>query len=85
MKTLVYVIYDKVAEDSGPMFEAVNDGVALRQAVNILKPLPPLFRDEYKLVCLGEYNPSTMEIQRFLPPREIDFTIALARLSEEEK
>ncbi|MBA7535562.1 hypothetical protein ES705_27820 [subsurface metagenome] len=31
MKTELYVVYDKVAEESGPIFEARNEGVASRQ------------------------------------------------------
>jgi len=81
MKHGVYVIYDKIAEESGPMFEAVNDGIALRQACHVLKPLPPTLVDDYQLVKIGEYDTKDMQIY-VLPPQQIDFTISLSRARE---
>lgn len=81
MKHGVYVIYDKVAEESGPMFEAVNDGIALRQACNVLKPLPNTLVEDYQLVKIGEYDTKDMQIY-VIPPEEIDFSLSLARARE---
>jgi len=81
MKHGVYVIYDKVAEDSGPMFEAVNNGVALRQACNVLKPLPPILIDDYQLVKIGEYDTREMQIY-IIPPEIVDLSPSLARARE---
>lgn len=82
MKHGIYVIFDKVAEESGPMFEAVNDGIALRQACNILKPLPPSLHSDYQLVKIGEYDTKDMQIF-VIPPEVIDFTVSLKRLRGE--
>jgi len=81
MKHGVYVIYDKVAEESGPMFEAVNNGVALRQACNVLKPLPPTLIDDYQLVKIGEYDTKDMQIY-VMPPEIVDLSLSLARARE---
>lgn len=81
MKHGVYVIYDKVAEESGPMFEAVNDGIALRQACNVLKPLPNTLVEDYQLVKIGEYDTKDMQIY-VMPPQQIDFSLSLARARE---
>lgn len=81
MKHGVYVIYDKVAEESGPMFEAVNNGVALRQACNVLKPLPPTLIDDYQLVKIGEYDTKDMQIY-VIPPEIVDLSLSLARARE---
>lgn len=74
----LYCLYDRVAEEAGPLFHAVNDGVALRQTVHTLRPLPPTVREEYSLFCIGSYDSRTMVIEVFLP-REIDITISLMR------
>lgn len=81
MKHGVYVIYDKVAEESGPLFQAVNNGIALRQAVNVLKPLPASLRDDFQLVKVAEYDTRDMQIY-IIPPEIIDFSIAIARSEE---
>ena len=36
----LYVIYDRVAQESGPVFEAKNDGIAVRQMRNLLSENP---------------------------------------------
>lgn len=74
----LYVIYDKVAEESGPIYMAINEGVALRQAVQILKPLPVTTRDDYKLMRVGFYDLKTCKIETCTPV-EIDITFAMVR------
>lgn len=81
MNCRLYVIYDKLAEDSGPIFQAVNDGVALRQTVNILKDVPPYVHHEYQLIHLADFDTSTMKLTCVVP-KEIDFTLALSRSRE---
>lgn len=74
----LYCLYDRVAEEAGPLFHAVNDGVALRQTVQTLKPLPPTIREEYSLFRVGSYDARTMKIDVCVP-QEIDITISLMR------
>lgn len=52
----IYAIRDSVAEESGPLFVAKNDAVALRQYDALLRDADPKHKDEYELLCVGEYN-----------------------------
>lgn len=52
----IYTICDNVAGQSGPVFQAVNDGVAVRQYRGLLVQNPHLNPDEYTLWCIGEYT-----------------------------
>lgn len=56
----LYVIYDKVAEESGPVFEARNHGTALRGALKSVNEQVDL--KEYKLLHIGYINKDTAEI-----------------------
>lgn len=53
MKEGLYVIYDKVAEECGPVIQAVNDGVARRFAFQALKNVPDYDRDAFALYRVG--------------------------------
>lgn len=50
----VYTVRDKLAEESGPPFIAVNDKVAMRQykAMNI----PDSLKNEYELLMIGYFD-----------------------------
>lgn len=50
----VYTVWDKVAEEAGPPFIAINDGVALRsfKEMNII----PSLRGDYVLYHIGFYD-----------------------------
>lgn len=60
MKLNLYVIFDVVAQESGPVVEAQNDGVANRnyQKSIINQKLDP---NEFKLFCIGSFDHSTNE------------------------
>uniref|UniRef100_UPI0040571D57 phage ORF5 protein n=1 Tax=Candidatus Electrothrix sp. TaxID=2170559 RepID=UPI0040571D57 len=51
----IYTIYDKVADDYAPIFEAKNESVAIRQYQGLLynPKNPSLFPDEYQLLKVG--------------------------------
>jgi hypothetical protein len=51
----LYTVYDKVAEEAGPVFQAKNDGVALRNFQGILQS-QHLNPDDYKLIYLADYD-----------------------------
>lgn len=67
----VYVVYDKVAEEAGPPFVAVNDGVARRKYAEIMRDCPDSLRGDYELQMIGYYDskePSiTPELQYVIP------------------
>lgn len=51
----LYTVYDSVAEEAGPIFQAVNDAVALRNYNNMMASTPHVNKDEYKLLCIGTF------------------------------
>lgn len=50
----LYSVCDEVAEKFGPVFMAVNDGVAVRQFIGLLKQVD--YVGEYDLYCVAEFD-----------------------------
>jgi len=63
MKLNIYAIYDRVAEECGPIWAAKSDAVAIRNARVSLKEVRP---DEYTLFVLGTFDPTTVKIEGFV-------------------
>ena len=59
MKVNIYTIYDKVACESGPIFQAKNDTVALRCFMSLMKDTPNVVPSDYDVYCLGEFDTDT--------------------------
>ena len=59
MKVNIYTIYDKVACEAGPIFQAKNDGVALRCFMSLMKDTPNIVPSDYDVYCLGEFDTDT--------------------------
>ena len=59
MKVNIYTIYDKVACEAGPIFQAKNDAVALRCFMSLMKDTPNVFPSDYDVYCLGEFDTDT--------------------------
>lgn len=57
----LYVIKDKVAEKNGPVFQAENDGVAIRSYSKLIKETE--FKDDYSLVCIASYDSDTLMVK----------------------
>lgn len=66
----VYVIYDKLAQQAGNIFEAINDAVAQRSFLGMCNQ-PNVDRNEYQLIHLGEFNKDTL---KFTVVDNIDIT-----------
>ena len=56
MKVNIYTIYDKVACESGPIFQAKNDTVALRCFMSLMKETPNVVPHDYDVYCLGDFD-----------------------------
>lgn len=67
----IYTIYDRTAEEAGPLFEAPNDGVALRNFRNLMEKVPGYQRSDYRLYNVGVWNTHTMEAELCEKPEEI--------------
>lgn len=59
----LYVIYDTKAQESGYVFTAINDDVAVRQVVNTLIESPYMNPDEYTLIQVGTYDKKECKIK----------------------
>lgn len=59
----LYTIYDKVADEGGPIFEAKNHGVAARKASMSLQKVPSHLLKDYKLYCVGKIETSNGVLQ----------------------
>lgn len=60
MKQGIYSIYDRVAEDSGPVWPAKNDAVAIRNARIMLKEVRA---DEFRLYCVGSWDSEAVALE----------------------
>lgn len=83
MKLNLYTIHDKVAIESGPIFQAKNDAVAYRQFQQILSKAENT--DDYELLCVGEFNTETRGIQGLLIGRLVEANISMTAELEKDK
>jgi len=70
----LYVVFDKVAAEAGPVFQAKNDGVALRQYNELLVKNQVKNTEEYQLLCLGQYDTEKPSVVSF-PTTEVYLTV----------
>ena len=52
----LYTLYDKVAEEAGPLFQAKNDQVAARRSLSILAQVSD--PNAFDLLKVGEFSTS---------------------------
>ncbi|QXP44182.1 MAG: nonstructural protein [Arizlama microvirus] len=69
MKVGLYVIYDKVAMESGPVFSAKNDGIALRSCRSILKDVER--PDDFKVLRVSAYETDNCSLSPEAEPVEV--------------
>ena len=60
MITNIYTIRDRLAEEVGPLFQAKNDFVAVRQFKQLVKDSEN--PQDYELLCLGWFDDQMIEI-----------------------
>lgn len=71
MKVRMYTVYDKVAEEAGPLFTAKNDGVAARNFRNLLEQNQVQEKEEFKLLYMGEFDTSSCKATFWIQPKEV--------------
>lgn len=83
MKTFVYTIYDSIAKECGPIFQAKNLGVATRYVEDLVKEslIKP---SDYDLYCLGEFNTESAFLDVFPKADVVSFDTLLSTFSSEE-
>ncbi len=80
MKVNIYTIYDKVACECGPIFQAKNDGVAFRCFMSLMKDTPTVSPSDYDVYCLGVFD---TEARSFVP--ESDYgRLCIENLEDDE-
>lgn len=66
MKTNLYVIFDKVADEAGMPFDAKTDGVAIRKTTAMIDSLrqqnPHIDLSEYALYHVGFFDTETLKM-----------------------
>lgn len=63
----LYTIYDRLAQEAGPIFECKNDAVALRSIVDVIKH----DYDRYHLLYLGHFNHDPVSLISLEVPEEV--------------
>ena len=56
----LYTIFDSLAQKSGPLMEAENDKVAIRQFQHMFKNVD--HKGDFTLHCVGRYDHDTMRL-----------------------
>ena len=56
MKVNIYTIYDSVAKECGPIFQAKNHDVAVRAFHSLMAETSNVVSTDYDLYCLGEFD-----------------------------
>lgn len=60
MKVNIYTIYDAIAEECGPIFQAKNDKVACRACDSMICEACGTSVSDYHLWCLGSFDTESM-------------------------
>jgi hypothetical protein len=68
MKIRVYTIFDRLAQECGPLFSAKNDAVAIRGFRIALKESR---EDEHQLLFVGEFDTEHAHLEGLGAPQEI--------------
>lgn len=63
----VYTIYDTVAGIYGPLFESVNERVAIRNYNTVISKVNEECKADYKLYKIGNFNQKTADFEYFKP------------------
>lgn len=59
----LYTVFDRVANEAGPIFAAKNDAVAVRAARNLMDQDSIVREEEYQLYKVGNYYPEEVRVE----------------------
>jgi len=62
-KMNLYVVYDKIAGECGPVFEAKNDAVARRQYNHLVSSNPGIVQEDFELMQVGVIDKEKITIE----------------------
>ena len=80
MKVNIYTIYDSVAKECGPIYQAKNHDVAVRDFRSLISDTPNVNPLDYDLYCLGEFDTEKCSFV----PLEVPSTVPIVNISEED-
>lgn len=84
MKMNLYVVYDRVAEESMPIFESRNDGTALRAYQKGIIEKNDIPEKEFMLLHVGTIEHDTSEVVPVYPGREVYVNVNMETEDEGE-
>ena len=67
----MYVVFDKVAEESGPIFEAKNDAIALRKFNTMLQSEKVYDQGDYDLFYMGTVDHEKNIVYGIIDPKKV--------------
>lgn len=79
----LYSIFDRVAEESGPLFEAKSDSVAIRKVTGLFIDRPVQDIRDYLLLKHGEFDTDKGIITSFGDALTVDFLVQYNQLKSE--
>ena len=71
MKVNIYTIYDSVAKECGPIYQAKNHDVAVRAFHSLMSETSNVLSTDYDLYCLGEFDTEKCSFVPLDVPSEI--------------
>ncbi len=78
----LYVVHDVVAGESGPIFEANNDGVALRQYQHMMAK-EGVQEGDFLLINLGSVDHTLNKVVALKAPRRVVASLEMALDTDE--
>lgn len=62
-KTNVYVVVDKVADETVLLGMCKTDGLLVRQNLPYLSKINPNFREDFEIYCVGQYVDTSKSLE----------------------
>lgn len=62
MQKRLYVVYDKIAEESSQIMDVKNESIAIRHFKGMLANNTPHSTNDYQLIYLGTFDTETLEL-----------------------
>jgi len=84
MKMGLYVVYDRVAEESLRVWESRNDGTALRAYQKGMLEDKDVPEEDMMLLCVGSIDHNLNKIEAEFPAREVYVRVGLAEDKDEQ-
>ena len=71
----LYAVFDKTAEECGPIFEAKNDGLAVRFFKKKLESVDPGLVEEFQLLQVGTLDHDKCLVESLDIPELVEVTV----------